>query len=180
MTDVETVAKRRVRKAETGEREKGARESSTLQLRPARIPDATQIVQLIARYANRGMMLHRPYGEVLENIRDFVVAVDRGRVVGCGALHVVWDDVAEIRSLAVAEEYAGRGIGRAIVEALVVEAERLGLPRVFTLTYQQAFFEKLGFVVVDRETLPHKFWKDCFKCVKFAYCDEVAMARELE
>ncbi|NOZ57090.1 MAG: hypothetical protein GXO73_09925, partial [Calditrichaeota bacterium] len=74
MTGVETVAKRRVRKAETGEREKGARESSTLQLRPARIPDATQIVQLIARYANRGMMLHRPYGEVLENIRDFVVA----------------------------------------------------------------------------------------------------------
>ncbi len=178
MTAVNARVRRR-REATTAPATERPAELSALRLRPARIPDAEQIVQLIARYANRGMMLHRPYGEVLENIRDFVVAVEKGRVVGCGALHVVWDDMAEIRSLAVAEEYAGRGIGRAIVEGLVEEARRLGLPRVFTLTYQQKFFEKLGFEVVERETLPHKFWKDCFKCVKFAYCDEVAMVREL-
>jgi|YelNatPaOPRAMG01_1025707.scaffolds.fasta_scaffold00014_117 amino-acid N-acetyltransferase len=156
-----------------------AREMKELTIRKARISDAAQIVALINEYARKGMMLPRSYGEVLENIRDFLVLTDGQRVLGCAALHVIWDDAAEIRSLAVADEVIGRGFGRTLVEKLLEEARELGLPQVFTLTYQEGFFAKLGFQVVDKKTLPHKFWKDCFKCVKFATCDEIAMIRDL-
>ena len=154
-------------------------EARELVVRKARVSDAQKIVALIDEYARKGMMLPRSYGEVLENIRDFTVIAEGERILGCAALHVIWDDVAEIRSLAIAQELMGRGHGRRLVQRLLQEARELGLPQVFTLTYQQEFFAKLGFHVVDKKSLPHKFWKDCFKCVKFATCDEIAMIRDV-
>ncbi len=148
-------------------------------VRPALLPDVQPIVDLVNGYAARGEMLPKSLNKVYQNIRDFVVAEEAGRVVGCGALHVLWDDLAEIRSLAVVEGYQGRRIGAQIVEALLLDAERLAVPQVFALTYKPRFFERCGFTVVERETLPRKIWGDCIDCIKFPHCDEVAVVRDM-
>jgi len=151
-----------------------------LRVRPATVRDVEEIVRLVNTYAARGEMLPKSLNQVYQNIRDFSVAERDGEIVGCGALHVLWDNLAEIRSLAVAEGERRRGIGGLLVQQLVGDACELGLPQVFALTYKPEFFTHWGFRVVERESLPRKIWVDCIDCVKFPQCDEVAVLRDLE
>jgi amino-acid N-acetyltransferase len=122
-------------------------------------------------------MLSRSQAQVYNQLRDFIVADEDGTVVGCGALHIMWDNLAEVRSLAIAPEKVGQGLGSAIVEQLLLEAAELSLTQVFALTYKPIFFEKLGFGRIDKKELPHKVWKDCIHCPKFPDCDEVALIK---
>ena len=149
-------------------------------VRKARITDAERIQFLINEYAKLGLMLPRSIQSIYENIRDFWVYEEKGEVLGVCALTIFWGDLAEIRSLAVDSKHTGRGIGTALVKRALEEAREFGIPRVFTLTYQVKFFEKLGFKVIDKERLPHKIWRDCINCVKFPNCDETAMEINLE
>jgi amino-acid N-acetyltransferase len=150
-------------------------------LRPATVGDAESIFKLVNHYASMAQMLPKSQNQIYQNIRDFLVVVDQGQgcVVGCGALHVLWDDLAEIRSLAVVEESRGQGLGHKIVEQLIEDGRQLGLPTVFALTYAPRFFESLGFRVVDKDSLPRKIWVDCIDCPKFPNCDEIAVIREV-
>ena len=153
--------------------------TTTLQAIKAEIHDAQAIHDLINLYAQRGDMLPRTMGEVYENLRDFFVVRENEALLGCVALHIVWSDLAEVKSLAVAEEAQSRGLGSVLVEATVAEARRLGLERVFALTYRPAFFERLEFEQCDVMTLPRKVWNECYRCPKFPSCNEIALVREL-
>ena len=143
--------------------------------RKATVEDVERLQQLISFFAARNEMLHRSLNELYETIRDFCVIERDGEIVACSALHVTWDDLAELKCVAVAETMHGTGLGRAVVEKSLAEARELKLRRVFTLTYQPAFFGKFGFQIVDRNMLPHKVWGECIKCHKFPDCNEVAM-----
>jgi amino-acid N-acetyltransferase len=143
----------------------------------AHIGDVPGIAALVERYARRSEVLPRPQENIYETLREWVVARRDGEVVGCGSLVILWCDLAEVRSLIVAPELQGQGIGRRIVLALLDEARALQIPRVFALTRKPDFFARLGFERVPRESLPRKMWKDCMHCTKFAGCDEVAMVR---
>ena len=149
-------------------------------LRKARMADAPAILRLITLFAARGEMLHRSLGEIYENIRNFFVIEEEEAIVACGALQVTWGNLAEIKSLAVAEEHQGRGFGKQIVLACLEEGRTLGLARIFALTYRPRFFEKLGFRFVDKATLPHKVWTECIRCPKFPDCGEIAVVLDLE
>lgn len=149
-------------------------------IRKAQISDVKPIQRLLAHYANRGDMLSRSLSELYESIRDFYVAVDEEGLRGCSALHIVWEDLAEIRSVAVAEDAGRKGVGSRVVQACIDEAKSLGLKRLFCLTYKPDFFARFGFVIVDKSQLPHKVWGDCIKCPKFPDCDEIAMVLDLE
>jgi len=148
-------------------------------IRKAKISDVKDIQKLLANYANRGEMLSRSLSELYDSLRDFYIFEDEGRLVGTSALHIVWEDLAEVRSVAVAADAGRRGIGSLVVGACLEEARVLGLKRLFCLTYKPDFFAKFGFVVVDKSELPHKVWGDCIKCVKFPDCDEIAMILDL-
>lgn len=148
-------------------------------LRNATVHDVPRINEIISSHAELGKMLFKNYQQLYEGLRDFAVYEVDGEVVGCVALTVVWADLAEVRSLAVDNRYRGKGIGRQLVEWTIEEARRLQIRRVMSLTYEQAFFEKLGFVVVAKEALPLKVWSDCVACSKRDQCDEIAMVRTL-
>jgi len=152
-------------------------------IRSAVMSDVPEIHRLITRHAEQNRMLFRSHADLYEHLRDFVVCVepaDDGEwVVGCVAVELVWRDLAEIKSLAVGDRYQGRGIGRQLVRASVDQGRRLGLSRLFALTREEAFFSQLGFVVVPKETLPHKVWTDCIGCPLRENCDEIAMVHEL-
>ena len=149
-------------------------------IRPATIHDVPRIQEIINSHAELGRMLFKSLAQLFEDLRDFAVYVDEsGRVVGCAAVTIIWADLAEVRSLAVDETARGRGIGRALVEWCVEEARRLGIRKLMSLTYEQRFFEKLGFDVVAKESLPLKVWSDCVRCPKRDGCDEIAMVRTL-
>ncbi len=149
-------------------------------LRKATLKDSVSIYSLINTYAKEGILLPRSLNSIYENIRDFWVYEEEGQIVGCCALHVVWEDLAEIKSLAVKEDMKGKGVGSSLVQACLKEAKELGVKRVFVLTYAVDFFEKLGFYTVQKENLPHKVWGECINCVKFPSCDETAMQMEVE
>lgn len=144
-------------------------------VRPARVGDVPEIGALINGYAQQGLMLPKSEAQLYNNVRDFVVADAGGMVAGCAGLKVTWHDLSEIVSLAVAPAFQGRGIGRKMVLPLIEEARRLGIPTVFALTYQIAFFNKLGFAVVPKHNLSQKVWQDCVVCPKQDRCDETAM-----
>lgn len=148
-------------------------------IRPATVHDVPRVSEIINSHAELGRMLFKSYAQLYESLRDFAVYESGGRIVGCCALAVVWADLAEVRSLAVEESSRGRGIGRKLVEWAIDEARRLQIRRLMSLTYEQAFFEKLGFQVVPKETLPLKVWSDCVRCPKNEHCDEIAMVRTL-
>src|SRR5689334_3136513 len=148
-------------------------------LRPATIHDVPRIQEIINSHAELGKMLFKSFAQLFEDIRDFGVFEQDGRVVGCVALTIIWGDLAEVRSLAVDESSRGRGIGRQLVEWRVDEARRLGSRRLFALTYEDTFFRKLQFDVVDKDTLPLKVWSDCVRCPKRDGCDEIAVVRTL-
>lgn len=149
-------------------------------VRKAQAADGPSIQRLLAHYASRGELLPRTLSDVYEHLRDFVVGELDGRIVGVCALWLYWEDLAEVRSLAVDERYAGRGVGKTLVQACLAEAADLGIRRVFALTYRPGFFERLGFLILDRRELPQKIWKDCVGCAKSACCDEIALFREIE
>lgn len=146
----------------------------------AKISDVAQMHELINSFANKGEMLPRSLSEIYENVRDFFVIREGERVVACAAMHVVWSDLAEVKSVAVAEEGQGQGIGAQLVQACLKEAKELGIPTVFCLTYKPAFFEGLGFSQVDKLELPRKVWGECYRCPKFPDCDEVALIYHFE
>ncbi|MGD9848069.1 MAG: N-acetyltransferase [Desulfuromonas sp.] len=146
-------------------------------IRKARIADATAIHRLLSNYAGEGKMLSRSLAEIYQVIRSFYVYEELGEVVGIVSLQIWWEDLAEVRSLAVDASQAGKGCGRQLVQACLDEARELGIGRVFALTYQQDFFARLGFGVIDKSALPQKIWGDCVKCPKFPNCDEIAMLR---
>lgn len=145
-------------------------------IRKATLTDVKAIQSLINRYADSGQMLPRTLNELYEHLRDFHVYEDESALVGVCALHVSWDGLAEIRSLAVQQDRARRGIGAQLVRRCLIEAAELRVARVFVLTYQAGFFRKLGFTDVDKKELPHKIWTDCLNCVKFPNCDESALS----
>jgi amino-acid N-acetyltransferase len=148
-------------------------------LRKARISDVRDIQTLVNHYAQQGEMLPRSLNELYESIRDFYVYEDNDEIIGVCALHINWEDLAEIRSLAVREEKGNKGVGSKLAQACLEEARQLSIPRVFALTYRPEFFRKLGFKGVDKALLPQKVWQDCLKCVKFPECDEEAVILEL-
>ena len=150
-------------------------------IRKAWVLDVKNIHKLLSTFSDRGEILPRSLSEIYDNLRDYCIFCDEKQktIIGTCAVHITWEDLAEIRSLVVKEEFAKRGIGRKLVEKCIAEARELGIHRVFVLTYKRGFFEKMGFHLVDKASLPHKIWADCLKCVKFPDCDETAMMREI-
>jgi amino-acid N-acetyltransferase len=146
----------------------------------ARIPDIPQMHRLINHFANKGEMLPRPLSELYESIRDFFVIREGERVVACAALHVSWSDLAEIRSVTVAEDRQRRGLGDLLVAACLKEAADLGITTIFCFTYQPDYFKRHNFVDIDKMELPRKVWTDCFRCPKFPNCDETALIYHAE
>jgi amino-acid N-acetyltransferase len=149
-------------------------------IRPASIHDVPRIQAIVNHHAGLGKMLFKSLAELYESLRDFAVCEDGGQVIGCVALTIIWADLAEVRSLAVDSQHQGRGLGRLLAQWTIDEARRLGIRKLMALTYEQRFFEKLGFRVVDKETLPLKVWSDCVRCPKREGCDEIAMICVLE
>ena len=145
----------------------------------ATVSDAEQIQALIMTYAKKNELLARSLNEIYENIRDFVVIEKKGRIIACGALHICWDDLSEIKSLAVSARNRRKGFGKKIVLSLFEQARTLGVAKVFALTYQVEFFKAMGFRKVDMNSLPKKIWVDCIKCLRFNCCNEIAMIIEL-
>ena len=141
----------------------------------ARIADVTQMHRLINYFAGKEEMLPRPLSELYENIRDYFVVRDGDKVVGCAALHVSWEDTAEIRSVAVVDESQRQGVGVGLIKACLAEAGELGIATVFCLTYKPEYFKRFSFSQVDKMELPRKVWTECYHCPKFPNCDEVAM-----
>lgn len=147
-------------------------------IRKAKLKDAKVIYRLINYYAKKNIMLPRSLNELCETIRDFWV-YDDGKILGCAALHVYSDDLAEVKSLAVDSSKHRKGVGGRLLEECLDEARRLGVKRVFVLTLASAFFKKFGFKAIDKAKLPQKIWGECIECAKFAKCDEVAYIKRL-
>jgi amino-acid N-acetyltransferase len=146
-----------------------------LKIRKAKISDLKQAQKLVNDYAKREQMIPRSLNELYETVRDFIVCEFNGNVCGVCALHIMWEDLAEIRSLAVDNKYQKKGIGRNLVKQCLKEAKALGIKKVFALTYQPEFFKKLGFADTDKASLPQKIWGDCVRCPRFPECDENAV-----
>ena len=151
-----------------------------MQLRKATMADVEPIRELIHTYAEQGLMLAKARSAIYENIREYILAEVNGKVIGVGGLHILWHDLAEVRSLAIAESYRGQGIGHNIVAALEEEARILGVTRCFALTYQKEFFLSCGYTQVENKDLPQKVWTECINCPKFPDCDEFAVIKEIE
>ena len=153
-----------------------------IMIRKAIIKDVKSIYNLLSYYADQGLLLPRPLSELYDHLRDHFVIEDiqtENGVIGVCALGISWEDLAEIRSLAVSEDHHQKGMGTQLVEACLEEARSLGLNKVFTLSYMPEFFVKMGFIEVDKSVLPHKIWADCLRCPKFPDCDETAMMIQL-
>lgn len=151
-------------------------------IRKAIIQDVKAIHKLLSYYADQGLLLPRSLSELYDHLRDHFVLEEQGTqssIIGVSALGICWEDLAEIRSLAIAKDVQGRGLGSQLVETCLEEARSLGLKKVFTLSYVPGFFSKLGFKEVEKSVLPHKIWGDCLKCPKFPDCDETAMMIDL-
>ena len=150
-----------------------------MKVEPAKISDVPRMHKLVNTFAGRGEMLARSLSEIYENIRDFVVIRKGKRIIGCAALHVMWSDLAEIKSVAVDEDLQKQGLGTLLVTACLDEARELCIANVFCLTYKIKFFEKLGLKEVEKMKLPQKIWTECYHCPKFPNCDETAMTIQI-
>lgn len=150
-----------------------------LRIRKAKVSDVLKIRELIGVYANQGLMLPRSLNEIYECLRDYWVCEKEEEVIGCVALHVDWEDLAEIRSLVVTENYQGRRIGKRLLQRCIREAKELGIIRIFALTYVPTFFERNGFQLYPKEKLPRKIWSECIRCHKFPDCDESAVVLDV-
>jgi amino-acid N-acetyltransferase len=150
-----------------------------MHVRKATVRNARAISDLVNHWAEQGLMLHRSLESTYESLRDFSVAESDGCIVGCVALDVYWGDLAEIRSLAVAPDAKGTGVGRALVQAALDDAEALGISRVFAMTYEKPFFTRLGFEEIDLKALPEKIWRECLEWYSQGHRHETAMLRHL-
>ena len=151
-----------------------------MKVRHARVPDAPAICELINHYAERGLMLHRSLENVYDSLREFVVAEnDDARIVACLATDIFWADLAELKSVAVAGDHIRMGIGRQLVRKAVDDARSLGITKLFALTYEKEFFERLGFHVIEKDLLPEKVWRECIACPKADRCDEIALVLDM-
>lgn len=149
-------------------------------IRKATLKDIKAIHGLLQYYGTKGDLLPRPFTELYDHLRDFSVFVTpEDEIIGCCALQFCWEDLAEIRSLAVSPEHLNKGVGSELAEFVISEARKYNIIHVFTLTYRPNFFERLGFVRIDRSRLPLKIWGGCLNCVKFPDCDEIALMKEL-
>jgi amino-acid N-acetyltransferase len=145
-------------------------------IRDAKIKDVKEIHSLLKHFAAQSLLLARSISSLYDQLRDFVVYVDEeDTILGVCAFHIIWENLAEVRSLAVREEAQGKGIGAQLVGSCLKEAERFGIEQVFVLTYQSGFFRKQGFTDIDKKELPHKIWGDCIHCPMFPDCDEEAL-----
>jgi amino-acid N-acetyltransferase len=151
-----------------------------VKIRKAKISDIKAIHRLVNEFAKRGEMIPRSLNDLYENIRDICVCEDGGELLGVCALHILWEDLAEIRSLSVKPASQRTRIGRRLVSSCVKEAEKLGIKRIFALTYHADFFAKIGFATIDKAELPQKIWGECLRCPKFPECDETAVIRVLQ
>lgn len=152
-----------------------------MKVEKATINDVKVMHELVNRFAGKGAMLPRALSEIYENLRDFFVIRNvRGKVVACVALHISWADLAEVKALAVHETKHKKGMGAALIRACVEEAKSLGIPRIFCLTYKPGFFQRQGFVQVEKMELPRKIWAECYSCPKFPDCDEVALVYQVD
>lgn len=147
-----------------------------MQVRKARIKDASEIHRLINYFAKKGLLLPRSLSEIYEHIRDYIVLEQNGAIQGVCALGVCWEDLAEIKSLAIKKNSQNRGFGSTLVKECIKEAKMLGIKKMFILTYVPDFFARFGFKKIAKSSLPHKIWSDCLKCPKFPECDETAMS----
>lgn len=152
-----------------------------MKIRPAKVTDVKEIHKIVEFYADNKEMLHRSLNSIYENIQEYVVVEnEESKVIACGALHVSWEDLAEIKALAVSPKYKGQGLGRKIVHKLQKNAEELGIAKVFALSFKPEFFIKLGYKVIPKETLPHKIWSECINCHLFPDCGEVPLLISLK
>ena len=156
-------------------------------IRNARMGDIKKIYSLLQYFADKDLLLGRSLSSLYDQLRDFSVYVekaeddpDQEKLLGVCALHICWDNLAEIRSLAVTDGYQGKGVGRQLINKALSAADSYGITRVFTLTYQPEFFRKFGFEDIDKSELPHKVWSDCIQCSKFPDCTEEALMWEKE
>ncbi len=148
-------------------------------IRKARIEDIKHIQEIINDFAKQDLMLPRSLNELYENIRDFWVCEEDKKVYGCAALHISWDNLAEVKSVAVAKNKQKKGFGRNLVSACLQEAKEMGAKKVFVLTYKPEYFKKFGFKRVKHTDLPHKIWAECINCCKFPNCQEIALLKTL-
>ncbi len=148
-------------------------------LRKAHIYDVEGMSKLVSSFARQDLMLPRPLSELYENIRDYYVYVENDNIIGCAALHIFWKDLGEIKSLAVDERFQKKGIGKGLIQKCIEEGKKLGINRLFVLTYIPELFEQIGFKRVDKDLLPHKIWSECVKCYKFPDCGEVPLMIEI-
>jgi amino-acid N-acetyltransferase len=146
-----------------------------LKVEKAIINDVAQIHKLINHFADKGEMLARALSDIYENMRDYFVVREGDTVLACASLHIYWSDLAEIRAVTVTEDSQKQRMGTRLIETCLEEAEELGIPTIFCLTYKPDIFEKLGFRRVDKMELPRKVWAECYRCPKFPNCDEVAL-----
>jgi len=154
-------------------------------IRNARMGDIKKIYNLLQYFADKDLLLGRSLSSLYDQLRDFSVYVekaeddpDQEKLLGVCALHICWDNLAEIRSLAVIDGYQGKGVGRQLIDKALSAADSYGITKVFTLTYQPEFFRRLGFKDIDKSELPHKVWSDCIQCSKFPDCNEEALMWE--
>ena len=150
-----------------------------LKIRTAKVQDVKQIQKIIEFYANNKEMLHRSLNSIYENIQEYVVVENKGKIIACGALHVSWEELAEVKALAVSKEFARQGIGRKIVKTLEKKAIKLGIHSTFALSFKPEFFKKLGYEVISREVLKQKIWSECINCHLFPDCGEIPLIKDL-
>jgi amino-acid N-acetyltransferase len=148
-------------------------------IRKCRISDIKQIQSLINLYARQGLMIARSLNELYENIRDFWVCEHKGKVLGCSAVHISWENLVEIKSVAVDKSAQGQGIASAMLKSCLTEAKLLGAKKVFVLTYIPEFFRRFGFRKIEHASLPHKIWAECINCPKFPDCQEIALIKNI-
>jgi len=145
----------------------------------AKLSDMPEVHKMITYFADRDEMLHRPLSELFENVRDYYVIKENDAIIACGSLHVVWDDLAEVKAVAVREDYQSQGLGKLIVNKCIDEAREMGIATVFCLTIKPGYYEQVGFLQNDVMTLPRKVWGECLRCSKFPHCNEIAMVLHL-
>lgn len=148
-------------------------------IRKAKVGDIPHIQDLINTFAKQDLMLPRSLNELYDNIRDFWVYEEHRKISGCCALHVSWQELAEIKSLAVRKEKQRKKIGTELALSCIEEAKELGAKKIFALTYTPNFFKQLGFRRVKHSDLPHKVWAECINCPKFPNCQEIALLKIL-